>query len=155
MSNTRDGHRLPVLSTTEVLQRERQHCLDALRSLSPQALKLVTELESLDMALLHISDSDLNAYTAFRRPIDAVIAFLERNGRVMRVEEIACAIVDGGWRKRDKQAHYSLRSAIDYHARRQGIRNQLIRTLRNDNQHDPRESNTLVGLYHWPDEKWE
>ncbi|MFL6427848.1 MAG: hypothetical protein ACJ71S_06360 [Acidobacteriaceae bacterium] len=113
----------------------------ALRTMGPDAARLVTELESLDMAISNIATSSAGEYSGYRLAIDAIVAALTIHGRPMSGDELSREITAGGWLSKDGRARYNITDSVDYHTRRQGAKKKIIRAM-----------NGLVGLYEWPDE---
>lgn len=133
-----------LLDTKALLQQQRNRCLSALRALGPEASKLVNELESLDMALSNMATGAAAQYAGFRLAIDAITAALTVNDRAMTPEELSTEITSGGWLSQDGRAPFNVKDSVDYHTRRQGAKKKIIRML-----------NGMVGMYEWPDEKFQ
>lgn len=132
-----------MLGTREVLLQQRFRCLDRLRELGPTAANLVTELESLDMALANFSAKGAERYAGFRLAIDAIVAALTIRDRAMTPDELSEEIIAGGWLSKDDRARFNVKDSVDYHTRRQGAKKNIIRAV-----------NGSVGLFDWPDEKF-
>lgn len=133
-----------MLGTRELLQTQRIKCLSSLRSLSPRAEQLVNELESIDLALEKLARLDIGRYAGYRVAIEAIVAALRIHERAMTTEELQHEIVSGGWLNEDGRARLNVKDSIDYHVRRQGKSRKIIRAV-----------DDLIGLYDWPDEKFQ
>lgn len=75
-------------------------------------------------------------YSGFRKPSEALFAYLDRIARPQAREEIAQALVDGGYGRGTKKPYWILVRTVEYQLEKEGA--------------ELKEINGLVGRIEWP-----
>ena len=98
----------------ETIQSRREEVIRKLRDREPE---LMTELDILDSASRGAARGELvGPYSSYKRAIDAIIAYLEKNPE-SPAKSIATDIVSGGFGGGSKYAYASAMDSIRYHLR--------------------------------------
>ena len=129
-------------STKAVLRKERDRLMERLRSVDPG---LARELQTIDMAMLNLDDGNGNNYSGCRTGIEAIRLYLEQLGHTARGEDIADAIVAGGWRSKKRSPKANILDSVRYHMRSK-ITKHIKRFSGPDDEHL-----AIIGLYEWDD----
>lgn len=93
-----------------------------------------------DRALSSIALVKTEEFAEEQRPIEAVLAFLDKHGAPASKQEIIDGVVVGGYRSGDPQVRIVLLKSINIHLTGTGKNRKLIR-----------EVNGLVGRWDWND----
>jgi hypothetical protein len=133
----------------DVQQKESRSSLEskaaaALLELRIAAPELVTELLQLEAAIAAmdaVAKSIANEYNGFRKPLDAIEAFLDKRGKPTPRRTIAKMLEQGGF-ARDQVQHpfWNVLSVIEYHLTRSKSAKRLV------------EINGLIGKIDWPED---
>lgn len=96
-----------------------------------------------DQALSSIAVLTATEFSSSERPIDAIVAYLDKNESPSREAELIEGIISGGFRSDDPKARLIVLRSIDNHLSGTGARKQLIKSV-----------NGLIGKWDWEESRF-
>jgi hypothetical protein len=133
----------------DVKQKESRSSLESkaaaalleLRIAAPELVAELLQLEAAIAAMDAVAKSITNEYSGFRKPLDAIEAFLDKRGKPTPRRTIAKMLEQGGFARGQVQhPFWNVLSVIEYHLARSKSAKRLV------------EINGLIGKMEWPED---
>ncbi len=139
------------MDTKELLTKQKSRLLERLATLAcsgrtdkkasfyrKKANEILQEFVLADCALDSIALVKPSDFKESERPIDAILAYLEKSGSPMLESALIEAVVSGGFRPGDPKARLIVLKSIGNHLRGTGAKKQLIKSV-----------NGRIGKWEW------
>lgn len=109
-----------------------------------KAKDILRDFALADQALSSIAVLAATEFSSSERPIDAIIAYLDKSGHPTRQSDLIEGIISGGFRSDDPKGRLIVLRSIDNHLSGTGARKQLIKSV-----------NGLIGRCDWEDSRFQ
>jgi hypothetical protein len=142
-----------ILNTKHLLARQKSVMLERLAALATsgrsdrraayyrkKANEILQEFIIADCALESISLLETGDVAEKERPIDAILAFLDKSERSILKDTLIEGVVSGGFREGDPKVKIMVHKSIDNHLNGTGAKKQLIKSV-----------NGRIGKWAWDD----
>lgn len=124
------------------LEDRRTAVLAELRRLAPELINEFLKLNAAIAAMDETAETVVDEYYGFRKPLDAIGAYLDKKGKPAPRRTIAKVLEEGGFaRGQVQRPFWNVLSAIDYHLEQS--KSEKKRFV---------EINGLLGKVEWPEE---